>query len=346
MDLVPEVRRELISFLTSNLDCFAWCYDDMTGISPDVIEHQLNVDPTFKPVRQKRRKFAPERNRIVNEEVQKLLKIGSIREVKYPDWLANVVVVPKKNGKHRVCIDFTDLNKACPKDSFPLPHIDSLVDATSGHELLSFMDAFSGYNQILMHPNDQEKTSFITDRGTYCYKVMPFGLKNAGATYQRLVNRMFAAQLGKTMKVYIDDMLVKSLKAEDHINHLQQTFDLLRKYNMKLNPEKCTFGVQSGKFLGYLVSKRGIEANPSQIKAVLDIPSPKCVKDVQRLTGKIAALTRFISKSSERCQPFFDILKKNKEFVWNDAAEKALQDLKEYLTSPPLLSKPSPGETL
>ena len=129
-----------------------------------------------------------------------------------------------------------------------------------------------------MHPNDQEKTSFITDRGTYCYKVMPFGLKNAGATYQRLVNRMFAAQLGKTMEVYIDDMLVKSLKAEDHINHLQQTFDLLRKYNMKLNPEKCTFGVQSGKFLGYLVSKRGIEANPSQIKAVLDIPSPKCVK--------------------------------------------------------------------
>ena len=144
---------------------------------------------------------------------------------------------------------------------------------------------------------------------------MPFGLKNAGATYQRLVNRMFAAQLGKTMEVYIDDMLVKSLKAEDHINHLQQTFDLLRKYNMKLNPEKCTFGVQSGQFLGYLVSKRGIEANPSQIKAVLDIPSPKCVKDVQRLTGKIAALTRFISKSSERCQPFFDILKKNKEFV-------------------------------
>ena len=115
---------------------------------------------------------------------------------------------------------------------------------------------------------------------------------------------------------------------------------------MKLNPEKCTFGVQSGKFLGYLVSKRGIEANPSQIKAVLDIPSPKCVKDVQLLTGKIVALTRFISKSSERCQPFFDILKKNKEFVWNDVAEKALQDLKEYLTSPPLLSKPSPGETL
>ena len=128
----------------------------------------------------------------MNDEVDLLLKIGSIREVKYPDWLANPVAVKKKNRKWRVCIDFTDLNKACPKDSFSLPHIDRQVEATAGHELLSFMDAFSGYNKILMRPDDQEKTAFITDRGTYCYKVMPFGLKNAGATYQRLVNRMFA----------------------------------------------------------------------------------------------------------------------------------------------------------
>ena len=113
----------------------------------------------------------------------RLLEAGFIRQVQYPDWLANVVVVPKKNGKPRVCVDFTDLNKACPKDSFPLPHIDRLVDATAGHELLTFLDAFSGYNQILMHPDDQEKTSFITERGTYSYKVMPFGLKNAGATF-------------------------------------------------------------------------------------------------------------------------------------------------------------------
>ena len=128
----------------------------------------------------------------MNDEVDLLLKIGSIREVKYPDWLANPVAVKKKNRKWRVCIDFSDLNKACPKDSFSLPHIDRQVEATAGHELLSFMDAFSGYNKILMRPDDQEKTAFITDRGTYCYKVMPFGLKNAGATYQRLVNRMFA----------------------------------------------------------------------------------------------------------------------------------------------------------
>ena len=145
------------------------------------------------------------------------METGKIREVKYPDWLAIVLVVSKKNGKWRVCIDFTDLNKACPKDPFPLLHIDTMVDATAGHEMLSFLDAYSGYNQILMHHADQEKTTFMTDKGIYCHKVMPFGLKNAGATYQRLVNKMFKEQLGKTMEVYIDDMLVRSKQAEDHV---------------------------------------------------------------------------------------------------------------------------------
>ena len=202
----------------------------MTGINPDVAMHRLQVNPDHPPVKQKRRKFTPERNRVINEEVQKVLDIGSVCEVHYPDWLANVVVVRKKNGKWRVCIDFTDLNKACPKDSFPLPHIDMLVDPTAGHELLSFMDAFSGYNQILMHPDNQEKTAFITERGIFCYKVMPFGLKNAGATYQRLVNKMFADYLGDTMEVYIDDMLIKSILIEQHLDHLRQAFEVLQKY--------------------------------------------------------------------------------------------------------------------
>ena len=135
----------------------------------------------------------------MNEEVDRLLGAGSIAEVCYPEWLANPVVVKKKNGKLRVCIDFTDLNKACPKDSYHLPNIDRLVESTVGNEMLTFMDAFSGYNQIMIHPDDREKTAFIIDRGTYCYKVMPFGLKNAGATYQRLVNQMFAEKLGVTM---------------------------------------------------------------------------------------------------------------------------------------------------
>ena len=249
-NLTEGLRRRVIDFLRSNSDYFAWSHADMPRIDPEVIMHKLQVDPLHQPVRQKRRKFAPKRDTINNDEVKSLLGVGFIRQVQYPEWLANVVVVKKKKGKWIVCIDFTDLNKSCPKDPFPLPHIDKLVDATAGHQLMSFMDAFSGYNQILMHPEDQEKTSFMTSRGIYCYKVMPFGLKNAGSTYQRLVNMMFADQIGRTMEVYIDDMLVKSLEVEDHISHLQQAFSTIRKYNMKLNLAKCSFGVSSGKFLG------------------------------------------------------------------------------------------------
>ena len=189
-----------------------------------MITHRLNFSPSFRPVKQKRRSFAPERQKVINEEVGKIFQANAIIEVKYPEWLAKVVLVKKANGNWQLCIDFTNINRACPKDSFPLPRIDLIVDATTGHELLSFMDAFSGYNQISMDPSDQEKTPFVTGRGTYCYRVMPFGLKNSGATYQRLVNKMFQKKIGASMEVYIDDMLVKSVKAELHITHLAEAF--------------------------------------------------------------------------------------------------------------------------
>ena len=308
--LTEDLKNLLIHFLKQNKDVFSWKQADMGGIDPTVITHRLNVSPSFKPIKQKRRSFTPKRQKAINEEVNKLLQAGAIREVEYPEWLANVVLIKKANGKWRLCIDFTDINKACPKDSFQLPRIDLIVDATAGHKLLSFMDAFSGYNQISMHPDDQEKTSFVTTQGTYCCRVMPFGLKNAGATYQRLVNRMFQNQLGITMEVYIDDMLVKSITAELHIAHLSEAFQLLRNYNMKLNPAKCAFGVSARKFLGFIVNHRGIEANPDKIKVVLDMPSPSSIKEVQRLTGRIAALSRFVSRASDKCQPFFQVLKK------------------------------------
>lgn len=171
----------------------------MTSIDPET--DRLNVDPKFKPIKQKRRKFVPDHNQIINKEIEKPLVIGSVREVHYPDLFVNVVVICKKNGIWRVCIDFTDLNKVFSKTSFPFPYIDTLVDATTGHELLSFMDAFSDYNQILKHLDNYEKTAFITKRKTYYHKVMPFDLKNAGATYQRLVNQIFVKLIGKTMVV-------------------------------------------------------------------------------------------------------------------------------------------------
>ena len=206
------------------------------------------------------------------------------------------------------------------------------------------MDAFSGYNQISMDPRDQEKTSFVIAQGTYYYRVMPFGLKNAGATYQRLVNRMFQKQIGTTMEVYIDDMLVKSTTTELHIAHLSEVFQILRNYNMKLNPSKCAFGVSAEKFLGFIVNHRGIEANPDKIKVVLNKPSPLGIKEVQRLAGRIVALSRFVSRASDKWQPFFQVLKK--AFQWDTKCEEAFSALKTYLSSPPILVSPVEGELL
>ena len=209
-------------------------------------------------------------------------------------------MVKKSNGKWRMCVDFTNLNKACPKDSYPCPRIDTLVDLTARHQLLSFMDAFSGYNQIKMEEADQKKISFVTSQGLFYYKVMPFGLKNAGATYQRLMNKMFAHQIGRNVQVYVDDMLVKSLQENDHLSNLQETFDTLRAYNMKLNPNKCVFRVTVGKFLGFMVSQRGIEVNLEKIRAIMELAPPKIVKEVQSLNGKIAALNKFVSRATDK----------------------------------------------
>ena len=195
-----------------------------------------------------------------------------------------------------------------------------------------------------MEHDDQEKTSFVIGQGTYCYRVMPFGIKNAGATYQRLVNRMFQKQIRASMEVYIDDMLVKSTTAELHITHMSEAFQILREYNMKLNPAKCAFGVSSEKFLGFIVNNRGIEANPDKIKVVLDMPPPTNIKEVQRLTGRISLLSKFVSKASDKCQPFLQVLKK--AFQWDTCCEEAFAALKTYLSSPPILVSPFEGELL
>ena len=170
---------------------------------------------------------------------------------------------------------------------------------------MAFLDAKAGYHQIPLHLPNQEKTAFITPRGVFCYKVMSFGCKNAGAIYQRLMNRMFKRQLVNTMEVYIDDMLVKSRRSEDHLTDLGDTFSTLREYRLKMNAAKYVFEVGFEKFLGYLVSRRGVKANSEQIQAILDVWSPRTVREVQKLTRMLATLNCFISHSSEKCKPFF-----------------------------------------
>ena len=187
----------------------------------------------------------------------------AIKEVFYLEWLANTMVVKKKNGKWRVCVDFTELNKACPKDPFPMPLINQLVGATVGHPRMSFLDAFQVYHQIPLASDDQEKIAFVTPIRNYHYKVMPFGLKNAGSTYQRMMTKMFELRLGKNIEIYIDDMVVKSKQESKHINNLGNIFEILRRHKLRLNAFKCSFGVGSGKFSVYMVTYRGIKVNPN-----------------------------------------------------------------------------------
>ena len=187
------------------------------------------------------------------------------------------------------------MNKASPKDDFPLPHIDMLVDSTTGHPMLSFMDGFSGYNQIPMPPEDMEKTSFITEWGTYCYLVMPFGLKNAGATYQRAATTLFHDMMHRDVEVYVDDMIVKSRDRADHLAALQRFFERIRKFRLRLNPEKCTFGVTSGKLLDHIVNERSIEVDPKKIKAIHDMPAPRNEKDIRGFLSRLQYISRFIA---------------------------------------------------
>jgi hypothetical protein len=236
-------------------------------------------------------------------EVKRLLSAGVIREVTYPKWLANTVMVKKANGKWRMCIDFTDLNKACPKDEFPLPRIDSLVDAATTLELMSLLDCYLGYHQIWMKKEDEPKKSFITPSGTYCYLRMPEGLKNVVGSFSRMTAKVLHSQIGRNVLTYVDDIIVKRTKQSNHVADLQESFANFRRAGLKLNPDKCVFRVKKGKFLGCLVSTKGIEANPSKIEAILRMEPRKSRKGAQRLPGRLASLNRFISRSVESVRP-------------------------------------------
>jgi hypothetical protein len=314
--LSDELEKTLIRFLFKNKDVFAWIANDLCGVNRDVIEHSLNVDPSFKPRKQRLRKMSDDKAEAARNKVKRLLSAGVIREVTYPEWLANTVMVKKANGKWRMCIDFTDLNKACPKDEFPLPRIDSLVDAIASLELMSLLNCYSGYHQIWMKKEYEPKTSFITPSGIYCYLHMPKGLKNAGGSFSRMTAKVLHSQIGRNVVTYVDDIIVKSTKQENHIADLQETFTNFRQASLKLNPEKCVFRVKKGKFLGCLVSTKGIEANPNKIEAILRMEPPNTKKGAQRLAGRLASLNRFISRSAERNLPFFEIRKSAEVFQW------------------------------
>jgi hypothetical protein len=277
----------LVDFLRANADIFAWSPSDMPGIPREVAEHSLDILPHSRALQQRLRRFDEERRRAIGVELRKLLEAGFIKEVFHLTWLANPVLVKKKNGKWRMCIDYTSLNKACPKVPFPLPRIDQIVDSTAGCELLCFLDAYSGYHQIKMKESDQLATSFITPFGMFCYVTMPFGLRNEGATYKHCMQHVFGDHIGRTVEAYVDDIIVKNRKADDLVGDLSIVFGCLRANGVKLNPEKCVFGVPRGMLLGYIVPSEASRLTPRRLRPSSDWVQFGTSKGCKRCWGSL-----------------------------------------------------------
>jgi hypothetical protein len=335
-------EEKLISCLYRNKDLFAWSALDLVEVSRTVIEHSLSIDPSVRPKKQRLRKISDEKMEAAKAEVHCLLEAIFIEPIAYPTWLANVVMVQKKNCKSRMCIDFTSLNKACPKDNFPLPQIDKIVDSAAGCEVVSLLDCFSSYHQIYMKEEDKASTSFITPFGTYCFIRMPEGLKNAGSTFSHLTKTVLESQVGRNIFTYVDDIVVARKNKGDHLADLADTFANMRDAQLRLNPKKCVFRVRQGKILGYLVSHRGIEANPTKIQEIINMTPPQSTRDVQRLTGRLAALNRFISKSAKRSLPVLKTLSGAKDFAWGPEQAAAFTSLKQQLSDLAILTSSDP----
>src|SRR3954466_7293204 len=278
--LPEEQATALITFLREEWKIFSWCPADMPGIPLEFAEHAVHIKPNTKPVKQAMQRFSEPKRRAIGEEVNRLLDAQFIQETKKATWVANPVLVPKKDTDVlRMCVDYGPVNKHFPKDHFPLPRIDQIIDSTAGCDLISFLDAYSGYNQIRMKEEDEEHTSFITPYGVFYYKTMPFGLKNAGATYQRMMQACLKDQIGRNVQVYMDDIVLKTYDANTLLDDLRETFAALNKYRMKLNPKKCAFGMPDGKLIGYMVFARGIEANPEKVQAIARMQEPTDIRE-------------------------------------------------------------------
>jgi hypothetical protein len=240
----------------------------MLGLSRELVEHRLPIKFDFRPYKQPARRFNPVIHDQVKEEVERLLDVGFIRPCRYAEWVSNIVPVEKKNtGKIWVCIDFRNLNKVTPKDEYPIPIADMLINNASRHRVISFLDGNAGYNQIFMAEEDMSKTAFRCPYfiGLFEWVVMNFGLKNADATYQRAMNLIFHDLLGIVLEIYIDDVIVKSDSMNNHFADLRLDLERMIRYGLKINLLKCAFGVSAGKFLGFIIHEHGIEIDPTTI---------------------------------------------------------------------------------
>jgi ribonuclease HI len=321
-------------------DVFAWTYEDLKTFDPNIIQHVILMKPQTLPFQQKLRKMHPKLEPTVQKELNKLLSAKIIFPVGHTQWVSNLVPVRKKNGEIRLCVDFRNLNKASDKDNYPIPPMEQILQQVSGSERLSLLDGFSGYNQVLMSPSDQLKTTFRTPWGTYAYRKMPFGLINVGATFQRAMDISFRGLINHSIVVYLDDVTVYSKNKNDHLSHLRVVLLRCRKYDISLNPKKSIFAVEQGKLLGFIVSSDGMIIDPKRTQVIAKLPPPTTKKSMQSFLGQINFMRRFVPSFSEMVRPLQNLIKKDTQYLWGPTENQAFNDIKKAIIDAPSLMSP------
>ena len=297
------------------------------------------------PIRQRLRRQSIEERGIVQREVQDMLNKGVIEESSSP-WASPVVLVRKKDGSWRFCIDFRKLNSVTKKDTYPLPRIDDALDTLHGASFFSSLDLRSGYWQVPMHPDDKEKTAFITPDGLYHFNVMPFGLSNAPATFERLMDNVLRGLKWHICLCYLDDILVFSSTFDEHLSRLRSVLHALSQAGLQLNHKKCHFGQRQAKVLGHIVDAQGVQPDPDKVRAVAEFPVPKNVKELQSFLGLCSYFRRFVHNFAHRAHPLHELLRKDVPWSWNSSAQDAFVDLRRCLSTPPVLAHYNPNASL
>jgi hypothetical protein len=304
-----------------------------------LIQHKINTGDAA-PIAQTYYRTSPPKEKFLREEITKLEKAGLVRKSKSP-WASPVVIVGKKDGSQRLCIDYRKLNKITKPDMYPLPRIDDMLERFGQAQWFTTLDLASGYWQVGMDPKDVEKTAFITPFGLYEFLVMPFGLSYAPGTFQRLMNRVLHDYLGIFVAVYLDDVIIFTKGPfEQHLDELQQVFNKLRKANLMIKIQKCYFCSPNLKFLGHVVGRDGIRPDPEKIEKVENFPVPKSVTQLRSALGLFTYYRKFVKDFSKIARPLFELLKKDTYYIWTEKQQTAFDRLKLALISAPILTYP------
>ena len=338
--LTPKQQRTLIDTIVKFRDAFSWHENDIGRT--DLIEHSIKTT-SDQPIKKQPYRIAPAQRDILNEQIQRLKDMDLIEESNSP-WAAPVVLVKKKDGSYRLCIDYRGLNAVTIKDSYPLPLIVDAVDAVNGSKYFTLLDLLMGYFQVQMNPNDKEKTAFVIQNGLYQLKVMGMGLCNSPATFQRLADKVFVNLNWKQCIVYLDDVIIFAKTFEEHIERLSNVLERIKAANLKCKIEKCKFAVDEVKYLGFYLSKDGLKMDQSKVEAILNISPPKNTTEVKRFMGAVNHYKRFIADLSKIAAPIYYLLRKDQKFNWSNECQQAFETLKQRLTTAPVLIMPDPNK--